>query len=218
MRYLIDSANQQEIDLSLKLGAAGITANPSLYLKEKINFYEFIRRYSDRGILLTAEIIGQDNQDMMRQLELITEISNDVVIKLNYSAENLYFARTLKQKGVTFAFTLIFDINQAMMAIGAGADYLFLFVSRNEELGIDGLEFIRKVSEIIGSKGYKTKVIAASIRTKYQVECAALYADYIAVPFKFIEGSFHHPLTISGSKQFESDMQRVLGAGEALMN
>lgn len=216
MRYLIDSANQREIDLSLKWGVAGVTANPSLYLKEKVNFYEFIKRYCDKDILLTAEIIDQDNMDMIRQLELITEISKDAVIKLNYSAENLHFARMLKQKGVKCAFTLIFDINQAMLAISAGADYLFLFVSRNEEIGIDGIELIRNVSEIIAAKGYTTKVIAASIRSKYQLEKASLYTDYIAAPYRLIEDSFHHPLTVSGSKQFENDMLKVLLAGEAL--
>ena len=36
MKYLIDSANLDEIQKCLKYGFKGITANPSMYLKEKV--------------------------------------------------------------------------------------------------------------------------------------------------------------------------------------
>ncbi|MFJ5621658.1 transaldolase family protein [Peribacillus loiseleuriae] len=209
MKYLIDSANQQEIDHSLRWGVAGVTANPSLYVKGNIDLYEFISRYSDQNILLTAEVIGNDYEDMTRQVEKITEFSKDIVIKLNYSASNLKFAQSLKKKGIQTAITLIFDVNQAMLALQAGVEYVFLFVSRNEEMGVDGLEFVQNVSKIIKLKDYRAKVIAASIRTKFQLESVALYADYIAAPFRLIEESFHHPLTLSGTSQFEADMKKV---------
>ncbi|RHW42839.1 aldolase [Neobacillus notoginsengisoli] len=216
MKYLIDSANYTEIDQALRVGAAGVTANPSLYLKENVSFYDFLKDYHDKNILLTAEVIADDDEDLVRQAEKVIEISKDIVIKLNYSAASLKFARLMQEKGIKTAITLVFDINQAMMAINAGADYLFLFVARNEEIGVDGLELIRNISRIVESKGYHTKLVAASIRTKYQLESATLFADYIAVPYRLMEETFHHPLTVSGADRFADDMKKVLDTGEAL--
>ncbi|MEH7386320.1 transaldolase family protein [Bacillus sp. JJ1521] len=207
MKYLIDSANQVEIDQSLEMGICGVTANPSLYAKENVNFYEFLRINSQRNCLLTAEVIGDSAEDMLYQAEKINEISNDIIIKLNYSASSLKVAKKLKEKGIKTAMTLVFDQNQAMLSVSAGVSYLFLFVARNEEMGVDGLEFVKDVSAIIDSKGYGVEIVAASIRTKYQLQRVAQDADYIAVPYKLIKESFQHPLTIAGAKQFEKDMK-----------
>ncbi|KAA0966375.1 transaldolase [Sporosarcina sp. ANT_H38] len=211
MKYLIDSTNELEIAQALEMGVVGVTANPTLYAKGNVNYYEFIKKYSKKNILLTAEVIGTDFEEMVDEVNLLTEISNgEIIIKLNYSALGLKLANYLHQKGIKTAMTLVFDVNQAMLSLNANADYLFLFVARNEELGIDGLEFVRNVSTIIQSKGYEAKVVASSIRTKFQLQEVALYADYIAVPFQLIDGSFHHPLTILGVETFEIDMKKVL--------
>ena len=211
MKYLIDSTNEQEIAQALEMGVVGVTANPSLYAKGNINFYDFIEKYSKNDILLTAEVIGNDFEEMLDQVNMLSEISNgEIIIKLNYSALGLRLANYLHQKGIKTAMTLVFVLNQAMLALNANVEYLFLFVARNEEIGIDGLEFVRNVSTIIQSKGYEAKVVASSIRNKFQLQEVALYADYIAVPFQLIADSFHHPLTVSGAKTFEIDMKKVL--------
>ncbi|RFB18015.1 transaldolase [Bacillus sp. HNG] len=207
MKYLIDSANQVEIDESLEMGICGITANPSLYVKDNVNFYEFLTRNSKRGCLLTGEVLGDSVEEMLEQAEKITQISDDIIIKLNYSPQSLKVANVLKNKGIKTAMTLVFDVNQALLSVTAGVSYLFLFVARNEELGVDGLEFVRDVSTIIKKKDYEVKIVAASIRTKYQLQRVAQDADYIAAPFKLIKESFLHPSTLAGAKQFETDMK-----------
>ncbi|MEH7014807.1 transaldolase family protein [Neobacillus niacini] len=215
MKYFIDSANVEEITHLLELGVvAGITANPSLYEKQNTNFYDFLRKYSTFGIMLTAEVVGDDLFDLIRQVEKITKISKDIIIKLNYSQSSLKLVKILKEKGIKTAITLVFDMNQAMLAINAGVDYVFLFVARNEEMGVDGLTFVENVAKVIEKKRYSTHIIAASIRTKYQLDHVALFADYIAAPFKLIEESFNHPLTLSGKQQFEADMKRILSPKE----
>lgn len=207
MKYLIDSANQVEIDQALEMGICGVTANPSLYAKEKVNFYEFLMKYSNKDCLLTAEVIGDCVEDMIYQAKKITEISNKIIIKLNFSPQSLKVANLLKKQGIKTAMTLVFDVNQAMLSISAGVSYLFLFVARNEEVGVDGLEFIKDVSTIVESKDYDVEIVAASIRTKYQLQRVALDADFIAAPYQLIEESFKHPLTNAGAIQFEKDMK-----------
>ena len=54
MRYIIDTANDEQIQEALDMGACGVTANPSMYLKNQQNFYEFVKKYAFGGS--TAEI------------------------------------------------------------------------------------------------------------------------------------------------------------------
>lgn len=212
MKYFIDSANQKEIDEALAMGIVGVTANPTLYMKENINLHNFIKKNYRQGILLTAEVIGEDFDEMVQQADEIAKLSNgECIIKLNYSPLGLKLAHHLNQKGVKTAMTLLFDVNQAMLALTAKVNFLFLFVARNEEYGTDGIEFVRNVSTIIQSKKYDAKVIAASIRNKYQLQSISLYADYVAAPFHLIQDSFNHPQTIVAEAQFMKDMRQVTG-------
>jgi len=207
--YLIDSANQQEINDALKIGISGITANPTLYLSEKRNFYDFLIHNCQLTNFLTAEVFFYTENQAIQEVKKILEISPNIVIKLNYSLDNLHLARQLKEKGIKVAMTLIFDINQAMLAIGVGVDFLFLFISRNEDVGEDGLEFIRLTKYIINERQYNTKIIASSVRNMYQLKQSSLYADYIASPYKLIKQSFENSLTKRGTKMFERDMKAL---------
>ncbi|GGP07715.1 transaldolase family protein [Oceanobacillus neutriphilus] len=218
MKYFIDTGNQQEIDEALEWGAAGITANPSMYLKENVNFYDFLERNSNKGKLLTAEVVGEHLPDMIEETNKINVISKDIIIKLNYSPAALKMVHHLRKQNIQTAMTLVFDINQAMMAINAGVDYLFLFVARNEEIGVDGITFVKETADIIRSKNYQTKLVAASIRNKFQLSRAALYCDYIAAPYHLMKESFQHPSTQSGIEQFEEEMKKVLVLAEGLSN
>ncbi|MCT1901964.1 transaldolase family protein [Oceanobacillus sojae] len=218
MKYFIDTGNQQEIDEAMEWGAAGITANPSMYLKENVNFYDFLERNSKKGGLLTAEVIESHFPDMIEETNKIIAVSEDIIIKLNYSSSALKTVRYLRKKNIQTAMTLVFDMNQAMMALNAGVNYLFLFVARNEEIGVDGITFVEEVSNIIRTKNYQTKVVAASIRNKFQLNRAALYSDYMAAPYQLMKESFQHPSTLAGLTQFEKDMDKVLSFAEGMSN
>ncbi|HLQ83088.1 MAG TPA: transaldolase family protein [Pseudogracilibacillus sp.] len=209
MLYLIDSANQQEIDNALKIGVSGVTANPTLYLSEKRSFYDFLEYNNQFSSFLTAEVIIYTESQAEQEIKKIMEISSNIIIKLNYSFEGLNLTRKLKEKGIKVAMTLIFDVNQAMLAINAGVDFLFLFISRNEEIGEDGLEFVRLTSKIIKEKKYNVQVVASSIRNVYQLRQVSLYADYVASPYKLIRQSFENTLTQEGITTFTNDMQGV---------
>ncbi|MBS4208763.1 transaldolase family protein [Bacillus sp. FJAT-50079] len=206
MKYFIDSANEEEIQLALQMGVVGITSNPSLYANEKVNLLHFLEKYKTEDVLLTGEVIGNHLTELYDQAQNIQSISDQIILKLNYSAESLQFIKEVSGTGIITAVTLVFDINQALMSMQAGVDYLFLFVARNEDVGKDGIGFIKNVAEIIVKNGYKTKIIAASLRNQRQLEQAALYADYAAVPYLLIEDSFRHSLTVSGNEKFQKDL------------
>lgn len=206
MLYLIDSANHDQIMEVLAYGAYGITANTSMYRKEGISIIDYVKTYQNANIhFLSAEVIGS-YEEMLSQSKQILSLNSDIVIKINMSKDGLRLAKTLHDQGHKTAMTLVFTIAQTIAAINSGVDYLFFFLGRNEEIGNDALSAINHVQQIIKEKGYTTKVVAASIKSLYQLEkLAQLHIDYAAIPYDLYMNSLHHPLTISGAKTFEID-------------
>lgn len=211
MLYIIDSANDEEIQEALALGACGITANPTMYLKNNQNFYSFLMKYSKLELpFLSGEVIGENLDEMLEEIEKIVNISPDIIIKLNFSKTALKLCNILKKRGIRTAITLIFTINQAVAAINAGANFLFPFIGRSDEYGLDGMKLVTSIQQIIIKNNYPISVVAASIKNIHQLEVLAESGiDYAAIPYSLYEKSLEHPLTKKNNESFVSDWNNV---------
>lgn len=207
MLYLIDSANRNEIEDALALGVQGITANTSMYRKNNIGLYDFLEPYIGKGMpFLSAEVMEDSTEKMMEEALALIALDPSIVIKINFSKEGLKLANMLHKKGIKTAMTLIFTLTQAIAAINAHVDYLFIFIGRNEEVGNDGLTLIQQCQEIIHEKQYQTRIVAASIKHLYHLkELATMHIDYAAIPYDLLMKSLEHPLTTSGTATFQQD-------------
>lgn len=211
MKYLIDTANLDDIQKCLKCGFKGITANPSMYLKENVNFYDFIETCTNLNPeILTAEVVGNNLDELLESCDKILSINKDTIIKINFSEVGLELINILHSKGVKTACTLIFNVNQASLAINAGANYLFPFIGRNDENGHDGINNLTEICDLISINGYNTKVVAASIKNVFHLTQAALCGcDYAAVTYDLFKKASFNQLTIDGANTFEKDWAQV---------
>lgn len=72
---------------------------------------------------------------------------------------------------------------------------------------ISGVDLIAKIVNIFKIYGFKTQVIASSIRNARQVrEVAEVGADIITVPFEVIKEMIRHPKTLEGMRDFMADV------------
>lgn len=72
---------------------------------------------------------------------------------------------------------------------------------------LSGIDLVTKCAQIIRYYGFKTQVLAASIRNTRQLREAALAGAHIAtIPFSVLHNALIHPKTIEGIKKFEDDM------------
>lgn len=211
MRYIIDSANDQQIQEALAMGACGVTANPTMYLKNQQNFYSFLEKYASMGIsFLSGEVMGNTLEEMREEAQKIHAIHPDIVMKLNFSENALILCRELHEQGIRTAVTLIFTVAQANAAINAGADYLFPFVGRTDEYGLDGIEMVTSVQKMADLKKEHFSVVAASIKNLHQLEeLAKAGVDYAAIPYELYKKSLHHPLTNQGAANFAADWENM---------
>lgn len=99
MQYLIDTANMEEIKEALELGVKGVTANPSMYLKENVNFKSFLSEVSSlEPSILTAEVMEDTLENMVKSSEDILAINRDIIIKINFSETGLKLINILRYK------------------------------------------------------------------------------------------------------------------------
>lgn len=211
MKFFIDTANIDEIKEIESWGVlSGVTTNPSLIAKEKdVVFEEVIEEITsivDGSI--SAEVTSDDSEAMIREGKALHAIHENVVVKIPMTIEGLKAIRALEGEGIPTNCTLIFSINQALLALQAGASFISPFIGRLDDIGNDGLDLIKSLADTIDFYGYDSEIIAASIRHPLHVQQAAMAGAHIAtVPFKVFKQMVSHPLTDKGIEQFNKDFE-----------
>jgi transaldolase len=115
------------------------------------------------------------------------------------------------ENGIKTNCTLVFSAGQAILAAKAGATYLSPFIGRIDDTGWDGVELIRQIANIYTIQGFKTKILAASIRsTNHIIQCAEAGANVITSPLEPLLGLLKHPLTDMGLAKFLEDAKKFI--------
>jgi transaldolase len=215
MDLYIDTANLDEIKEANELGVLdGVTTNPSLIAKEKGTTYQ--KRLAEICEIVkgpvSAEVIATDFTGMMKEGGAHAKIAENIVVKLPCTVDGLKACKAFSQQGVKTNLTLCFQPLQALMVAKAGAFLVSPFIGRVDDIAEDGMDLIHRIRQIYDNYGYKTKILAASIRhPKHMVDCALAGADVATVPFAVIKQMLQHPLTDVGLAKFVADYKKVFG-------
>ena len=117
--------------------------------------------------------------------------------------------KKLSQAGIKTNVTLIFSVNQALLAAKAGATYVSPFVGRLDDIGEDGMMLVSDILHVYKNYGYATQVLAASMRHPQHVKQAAeIGADVATLPYSVFMQLFNHPLTTAGLEKFLTDAKK----------
>jgi len=212
MKIFLDTANLEE----LKKGAAwgivdGVTTNPTLIAREGRPIEEQIAKICE--IVdgdVSAEVVGTVADEMIREGRLLAKIHKNVVVKVPLTRDGIRACSTLSKEGIRLNVTLCFTAAQALLAAKAGAYIISPFVGRLDDIGIDGMQLIHDIVQVYQNYGYKTQILAASLRTtNHVIESAKAGADIGTMPFKTLDALFSHPLTDKGLEQFLKDWGKV---------
>ncbi len=212
MKFFIDTANIEEIREVSEWGIlSGVTTNPSLIAKEGRDLKEVINEIvSIVDGPISAEVVAEKAEDMVRDGEALANIHENIVIKVPMTDEGLKAIKTFSEKGIKTNCTLIFSANQALLAARAGATFVSPFLGRMDDIGNVGMTLINEIVQIFDIHGIDTEIIAASIRHPIHVTEGALEGAHIAtIPYKVLKQMLKHPLTDIGIEKFNSDWERL---------
>lgn len=212
MKIFIDSANIEEINTANEWGVVdGVTTNPTLVAKEGKDFKALINDIL--GIVdgpISVEVISTDSEGMIKEALEMSKWSENIVVKIPMIPEGLKAVKILNENNVKTNVTLVFSVNQALLAAKAGATYVSPFIGRLDDIGHEGMQIIHELVKIYNLYDFKTEIIVASIRHPLHViESAKTGAHVATIPFGVIEKMFKHPLTDIGLEKFLKDWEKL---------
>lgn len=212
MQFFIDTGDLNEIKEASKWGCIdGVTTNPTLVAKTGMTNRDLIASICalvDGPI--SAEVIAVDAPGMIEEGKQLAAIHKNVVVKLPMTKDGMMACKRLSEEGIKTNVTLIFSSNQALLAAKNGATYVSPFVGRLDDIGQTGTDLLSEIRAIFNNYGFKTKILAASIRGPEHMKIAALAgADVATLPFKVLEQLYQHPLTKIGLDTFLADAAKA---------
>ena len=206
MKFFLDTAIREEIREAAALGMVdGVTTNPSLLKTAAAPYREVIAeicRIVAPGPV-SAEVTAEDAAGMLREGRELRTIAPNVVVKIPMGRIGLQVVRALDDEGIECNVTLVFSVNQALLAAKAGARFVSPFIGRLDDVGQEGMALIEEILEVYGNYDFPTEVIVASIRHPMHVaEAAKLGADIATMPTAVLHAMYEHPLTDVGKQKF----------------
>ena len=94
-------------------------------------------------------------------------------------------------------------------AAKAGAEFVSPFVGRLDDTKIDGVGLIKEIRTIYDNYSFRTKILAASIRSLEHIKnCAIAGAEAVTAPPAILRELVSHPLTDKGLEIFLSDWEK----------
>lgn len=217
MKFFIDTANIAQIKEAHDLGILdGVTTNPSLMAKEGVKGEEAIAQHYlticelvDGGDV-SAEVFSTDLEGMIEEGKKLAAIHPNIVVKVPMTKDGVKALKWFSDNGIKTNCTLVFSAGQAILAAKAGANYVSPFIGRIDDSNWDGVQLIEQIAHIYSLQGFKTEILAASIRSPLHiVKCAEAGADVCTCPLDAILGLLKHPLTDIGLAKFVEDAKKM---------
>jgi len=122
------------------------------------------------------------------------------------------------KKGDYFDYELLcrireLKLNEALMKFNSASEayrslHIEEILNKSQDNGIiSGVDLVAKIVKIFRNYGYKTQVIASSIRNARQVREVAEVGTHIAtLPFNVLKGMIKHYKTLEGMRNFMADV------------
>jgi len=216
MEFFIDTANLAPIKEAHELGILdGVTTNPSLMAKEGIkgqeaifNHYRAICDLVDGDI--SAEVVSTDFEGIIEEGKKLAAIHPNIIVKVPMIKDGVKAIKWFTDNGIATNCTLVFSAGQAILCAKAGAKYVSPFIGRVDDSGWDGVQLVQQIANIYAVQGFKTQVLAASIRNaNHIIRCAEAGADVCTCPLDSILALLIHPLTDIGLAKFLEDAKKL---------
>src|SRR5215217_4623574 len=211
MELYLDSANLKEIEEGFKIGFLnGLTTTPTFMQKEGITDIDgMIVKLSKMVPVLQIEALGNTAEDVVKEAKRQLDLGLDpakTVFKIPVSLEGVRACYLLRKEGLLVNVHLVYTLQQAYMAMHAGATYVCPLVGRLQDQGHDALALVDQCVTAVHNYGYNTKIMFSSVRTTEHVRNAInLGVHTITVPLKILKSLTENAFTTVGTEQFLQD-------------
>lgn len=213
MKIFLDTANLKAIEKWKATGLIdGVTTNPTHLSKEGGNptkQAQAIAKLLPKGTI-SVEVTEKKPDAVYKQAKAIAKLGKNIIVKIPCHADYYEIIAKLVHDGVKLNITLVFSLVQALLMCKMGVAYISPFIGRWDDIDVDGAELLFHARQMIDQYGFKTELLAASIRgVRHFHESIMAGADVITVPISVFEKAIHHILTDQGIEKFDKDWKKL---------
>ncbi len=208
MELYLDSANMEEIKEAFELGfLSGLTTTPTFMHRHGITDIDAtIVELSKIVPVLQIEALGSTANEIISEVKRQDALGldkNKTVYKIPISLEGVRACKKLTDDGFKVNIHLVYTLQQAYMAMEAGATYVCPLVGRLQDQGQDALALIQQCVDAVNYYGYDTKIMFSSVRNIEHVRNALNIGTHtITAPWNIIKQMTKNNLTDLGTQQF----------------
>ena len=163
MDLYLDSDDFKKIEQALEIGyIQGLKTTPTFMHRHGITDIDgAIVKLSGMVPELQVEALGDDPDSILVEADriLALPLEQEPVFKVPISNPGVIACQRLTAKGHRVNVHLIYTLNQAYMAIAAGAAFVCPLAGRLQDQGHDAIKLFEECVEVIDKHGYETKVL-----------------------------------------------------------
>lgn len=207
MDLYLDSVDLKEIEEAFQLGfLKGLTTTPTFMHRHGITDIDAaIVKLSGMVPEIQVEALGESHDEIIQEAYrlLALPLKSKPVFKIPVSTIGLQACNTLAKEGHKVNVHLIYTLNQAYMAMAAGAAYVCPLAGRLQDQGHDAITLYEQAANIVSKYNYDTKIMFSSVRYPEHVRQAMLAGVHVCTaPWGVIKRLCDNELTAVGSSQF----------------
>ena len=208
MELYLDSADLKEIEEAFKLGFLdGLTTTPTFMHRGGVTDVDsLIVKLSKMVPVLQIEALGNTAEEVVKEAHRQLKLGLDpkkTVFKIPVSLEGVRACKLLRDENLLVNVHLVYTLQQAYMAMKAGASYVCPLVGRLQDQGHDALDLVSQCVFAVDHYGYNTKIMFSSVRNAEHIRNAISTGVHtITAPWKIMKGLTDNNLTTLGTEQF----------------
>jgi len=208
MELYLDSVDFKEIEEASKFGfLTGLTTTPTFMHRHGITDIDgAILKLSKMVPWLHVEALGDTPEEIVKEADRLIALGLDpdkTFFKVPISNQGVTACKLLKDKGYKVNVHLCYTLNQAYMAMCAGADYICVLVGRFQDQGHDALTLVEECVDMVDRFGSDSKIMFSSVRHAEHVRTAIrIGAHCCTIPWSVLKNLTVNNLTTVGTDQF----------------
>jgi transaldolase len=212
MDLYLDSVDFKEIEAAFEYGfVKGLTTTPTFMHRHGITDIDgAIVKLSGMVPELQVEALGDSPDAIVAEADRILSLGleRNPVFKVPISNAGVKACTRLTKSGHRVNVHLIYTLNQAYMAMEAGAAFVCPLAGRLQDQGHDAIKLFEQCVDVVEMHGYDTKIMFSSVRHAEHVRQALLAGAHVCtVPFMVMQHLCDNSLTEVGAAQFREHTQ-----------
>ena len=208
MELYLESHDLKEIEEAFKSGIpSGLTTSPGFIQRSTISDETaLIQKLSSLASVIQIDAIGEKSETIVHEAHRLMSLGispDSIVLRIPVSMEGIKACRILSKEGIQINIQSIFTLQQAYVAMQAGAAYVSIPAGKLQDYGYDSSALLEQSISCARKYNYQTKIMITEVRSAEHVRNAINSGVHaIALPWNIIKGLTENDYSNQSNQQF----------------